>query len=257
MENSSVWWLPILLYHRVNTERDPLGLAVEPARFERQLKWLKRLGYRTLAMRDLATALESGRKPAGRRVIITFDDGYRDCYTTAWPLLQKYGFGATVYLVSDYIGRDSSFDKGLPPGVGPWPLMNYAQIQEMQRTGIEFGSHGATHQALDSLTPDEQQDEVTRSRQELEQKLGQPVTTFSYPYGRVAPADLTLLSQAGYHTAVSGLDVRFEKLCLSRLDLTALPMRALPFEVSPALHHLQHQPLYRKFRQALIKPRGS
>lgn len=242
--------------HRVNAERDPLGLAVEPTRFERQLKWLKRLGYRSLTMAELATAMETGRRPSGRRVVITFDDGYLDFYTTAWPLLQKYGFGATVYLVSDYIGSDSSFDQGLPPGVGPWPLMNYNQLQELQRSGIEFGSHGATHRGLDGLNLTEKRDELLRSRQQLEQGLGQPVTAFSYPYARWTQADFTLLSELGYHTAVSGTDNHFDRFCLSRLDLTALPMRALPFEVSGTLHKFQKRAFYQKMRQLLIKVRS-
>ena len=244
------------MYHRVNGERDPLGLAVEPTRFERQLKWLKRLGYHSLTLAELATAFETGRKPPGRRVVITFDDGYLDFYTTAWPLLQKYGLGATVFLVSDYIGSDSSFDQGLPPGVGPWPLMNYSQLHELQQGGVEFGSHGATHRGLDSLNLTEKRDELLRSRQQLEQRLGQPITAFSYPYARWTQADFTLLVELGYHTAVSGTDGYFDRFCLSRLDLTALPMRVLPFEVSPTLHKIHNRVLYQKIRQLLIKPRS-
>lgn len=253
MQNTLDWWIPILLYHRVNQHRDPLNLAVEPTRFERQLRLLKRLGYRTISMADLADALESNRKPSGKPVIISFDDGYLDFYTNAWPLLEKYNFGATVYLVSDYIGGDSSFDKGLPPGVGPWKLMDYRQIAELQRDGIEFGSHGCQHRALDSLSNAERRDEIVRSHQELEQKLGQPITSFSYPYAKFHPTDFDLLTEAGYRTAVSGFEQNFQPFCLSRLDLTALPMRAIPFEMSTFFRARHNQPSYQKFRRLLLK----
>lgn len=252
-ESKVDWWIPVLLYHRVNTQRDPLNLAIDPNRFERQLRLLKKLGYRSLAMAELAESIESGRKPSGKRIVITFDDGYLDFYTNAWPLLEKYGFGATVYLVSDYIGGDSSFDKGLPSGVGPWKLMDYSQIVELQRSGIEFGSHGCQHRALDTLDDTEKHDEVVRSRQELEQKLGQPITAFSYPYAKFQSSDFNLLSEAGYRTAVSGYENFFQPLAISRLDLTALPMRAIPMEISPFFRVRRNKPLYKKLKSLMLK----
>jgi hypothetical protein len=108
---------------------------------------------------------------------------------------------------------------------------------------------------LDELDIITKANELGRSRQRLEQKLSQPIRSFSYPYARWETGDFKLLAESGYRTAVSGNDGYFDSFSLSRLDLTQLPIRALPFEISEVFRRFHRQPFYQKFRQLLIQPR--
>jgi peptidoglycan/xylan/chitin deacetylase (PgdA/CDA1 family) len=188
--------VPILMYHRINvvtpsTPAESRGLTVHPAVFARQMTWLKRQGYRTVTQRELFEALMCGRPLGPRPIVITFDDGYRDVFFKASPVLTRLGMRATAYVVSGRIsGRDPSFLT--------WPLLH-----ALERRGIEIGSHTVAHRDLTTLSDAELLADLTGSRRTLERKLRHRVPWLAYPFGAYDPRVERLARRAGYLLAVT------------------------------------------------------
>jgi len=195
--------LPILMYHKVDRLPPPPGTRylrnyVFPEQFDLQLAALRRWGYETISFDDwLAYRRREGTLPR-RPIILTFDDGYRSTYEVAWPLLQRYGATATVFLVSDLIGKTNVWDAGEIQE----PLLGAGEITAMRAGGIEFGSHSCTHPALTALPPHRVLAELRDSRTALEQLLGAPVRVLCYPYGKHNAAVRAMARDAGYDAAV-------------------------------------------------------
>ena len=193
--------LPILMYHKI----DPiprgarsLRLYVVPEQFAAQLAALVRWGYRTISFGDwLAYRRGAGTLPR-RPIILTFDDGYRSTYDIAWPILRRYDCRATVFLVSDLIGKTNAWDVHEMQE----PLLGAAEIAELQAGGIAFESHTRTHAALTMIEPEQALQELLTSRAALGGLLGTPVRVLCYPYGKQNAAVRALARQAGYEAAV-------------------------------------------------------
>ncbi len=189
--------LPILMYHRVA----PTGAAamsayrVTPENFEEQLRYLRNAGYYSIGLEDWQSASANRRPLPGKAVLITFDDGYRDFLTHAWPLLKRYGFSATVFLVVDEIGKSNSWDRAFGEEV---PLLGWQEIRQLRSEGVEFGSHSATHRPLTGLSVTDVVREGARSRAILERELKAPIRAFAYPYGDVDPVVRHLIGACGY-----------------------------------------------------------
>lgn len=188
--------VPILMYHRINvvTPAAPASsrpLSVHPADFARQMGWLKRHRYRTITQRELFEALMCGRPLGPRPIMITFDDGYRDVFFKASPVLMRLGMRATAYVVSGRIsGRDPSFLT--------WPL-----LRALERRGIEIGSHTVAHRDMTSLSDAEMLEDLTSSRRALERELHHPVPWLAYPFGAYNERAETLARRACYLLAVT------------------------------------------------------
>ena len=189
--------LPILMYHRIAGD-GPAELApfrVAPAAFEQQLAHLRSEGYRSVTLEEWRRACERRRPLPGRGVLITFDDGYRDFAQVAWPLLERHGFGATVFLVAGEIGGTGRWDSELG---GDFPLLDWRQVRRLRSRGVEFGSHTVSHPSLTELTNADVTLECARSRALLEEGLAAPVSAIAYPYGDVDPAIARLAGACGY-----------------------------------------------------------
>lgn len=169
--------LYILTFHAIDERR---SIASMPPRvFRRAVEMLREAGARTLALSDLLECLRSGDPFPPRSIVITFDDGYRSLYEVAFPLLQRHGLSATVFLT---VG-DGQTSRSLPSLEGR-AMLSWSEIREMQGHGIVFGAHTCTHPDLTLLPTDRAEVEVLRSKTILEQALGDPVRHFAYPYGR-------------------------------------------------------------------------
>ncbi len=202
-------YLPILMYHyirEVDPEADPLGfrLSVRPERFAEQLAWLREHGYVGLRMREVAACLRSNNCPR-RAVALTFDDGYADNVTAALPLLRRYGFPATFYIVTGFVGREG--------------YMDWADLALLRDSGMELGAHTVSHVDLAALDLEAARYEIHASREALEERLGIEVFSFSYPAGSYTPAVARLIREAGFTSAVTATPGDR----LERLD--ALPRR--------------------------------
>ncbi len=186
--------VPILTYHyiRVNPDRnDRLGfaLSVTPSDFAAQMDWLAQSGYHPITTEDLYLYLAGAQSLPGKPVILTFDDGYADFYTTALPILRSHDFRAVSYVVSGFVGTSR--------------YMTAAQVREADRSGIEIGSHTVNHADLANLSAAAVWSQLTQSKSFLEQVLGHPVVSFCYPSGRYTAAVASAVAAAGFHDATT------------------------------------------------------
>ncbi len=210
--------LPILMYHRVAPEGAAATARwrVTPEEFEEQLRYLSGEGYYSVSLDEWRLATEARRPLPGRAILLSFDDGYRDFATHAWPLLKRYGFTASMFLVADRIGGTNEWDSAMGETL---ELMDWDEILALQEEGAEFGSHTCVHPPLAGLSPAGVVRELARSRAILESRLGRPVTAFAYPYGATDPVVQHLTGACGY---------RFGLTCRSESARFQDPLVALP-----------------------------
>lgn len=189
-----------LVYHRVcpDSESDASPYVISATKFRRQMEYLVRKNYRALSLADVCAPSRSKRR-AQRGVVITFDDGYLDTYTTAFPILQELGLTAVVFLVADFSRRTNWWD--VPLGVPRANLLEPGHIQEMVRVGIDFGSHSQTHRSLPDLSDQERCHELCDSKKAIEDITGRAVLAFSYPYSHVNSRTKAAVQAAGYACA--------------------------------------------------------
>ncbi len=175
--------LPILMYHSVGPLRagsDPfLNIPIEM--FESQLRWLRRKGFTPIHVADWIAYQRGVTRLPSKPIVLTFDDAYRDTAEFGFPLLKKYGFKGTLFVVTNHIGGTNEWD--LPLGVSEQPLMTAEEICYWAANGIEVGSHSQSHPDLRRETEEQILEEMTMSRERLESVLGAPVNVFAYPYG--------------------------------------------------------------------------
>ncbi len=186
--------VPILTYHYIRNNPvtyDRLGfaLSVTPADFAAQMDWLQGGGYHPITAGDLHAYLRGARGLPSKPVILTFDDGYADFYTTALPILRAHDFRATAYVVSGFVGSPN--------------YMTAAQVVEADRSGIEIGSHTVNHPNLTNMSSGSVRSQLVDSKRFLETLLGHPVTSFCYPSGKVNSMVAWQVSDAGYDSATT------------------------------------------------------
>jgi peptidoglycan/xylan/chitin deacetylase (PgdA/CDA1 family) len=197
--------IPILLYHSIaeNVAPDYRRWAVTPAAFAAQLAYLRQEGYHALTVTELAHCLTTSPATLPTKpVVITFDDGLADFYTGALPLLQDYGFPATLYITTGYVEGKSRWLTAV--GEGERTMMSWAQIAELPAHAIECGAHTHSHPQLDTLPRRQADYEIHHSKRLLEEKLGRPVTSFAYPHGYHDKAVQQMVRDAGF-TAACGV----------------------------------------------------
>lgn len=188
-------YLPILTYHRLLAQEpsktaDPQRIAVGLARFRRHLQALKFLGYRTVSLSGYVGELRAGRRPPGRCLAITFDDGYEEVLTLGLPALQEFGFTATVFAVP---GQERNLWDG-----GAARLLSPDQLRQWRKAGMEIGGHTCRHVRLPYVSPNVARQEIREAKARLENIAGQAVATFAYPYGESNPLVEDMVRDAGY-----------------------------------------------------------
>ena len=193
--------LPILMYHSVAPDGPALfaRYRVTPKQFESQLRFLRDSGYYSITLGRWRHAVETRRLPEGRAIVLTFDDGYLDFRDQAWPLLRKYGFGAIVFVVTEYVGRASEWEDGR----GALPLLGWNDIRELHGNGIEFGAQSSRHRLLISMTPEEVTLDLLASRMTLARMLDAPAEALAYPNGAVNGAVRHLAGACGFTYGLS------------------------------------------------------
>lgn len=195
--------IPILTFHQIASE-PPKGtgfrsLCVDPQDFAAHMVFLHALGWQGLSMSALMPYLCGERQ--GKVFGITFDDGYLNNLTHAAPVLQRLGFSATCYVVSDMLGQSNAWD--LENGVPPSELMAAPHLRLWLDAGQELGAHTRNHVRLTTLDAATCRDEVAGCKAEIEQITGAPVQHFCYPYGEFTQAHVEQVARAGYQTATT------------------------------------------------------
>lgn len=177
--------VPILTYHSLDESGSVISM--HPDIFARQMTCLAEMGWRATTISEAVEHLEEvGRWPE-QTVVLTFDDGYQNLCQHAQPVLSQHGFRATVLLVTDHVGGDSSWAEP-PAGLGVQRVLGWEQVHELAQAGWEIGAHTCTHPDLTKLTAGQLEHEIRGSRLEIEDRLGIAVTSFAYPFGRTSIA---------------------------------------------------------------------
>ena len=197
--------VPILMYHGI---RDGLGTrhpyfetTTSPRLFQQHVKYLRDHKFVTIYLHEAIEILRRG-EDTSQHVVITFDDGYRDFYTHALPALVEFGLKATMFIVSGRTGNETIRQ-------GDNVFMTWAEVRETKRYGIEIGSHTVNHPELYRMTESQVEDELASSKREIEDHVGAPVQSFSYPFafpeqdGRFTATLRKLLERNGYENGVS------------------------------------------------------
>ncbi|HWA29266.1 MAG TPA: polysaccharide deacetylase family protein [Lacunisphaera sp.] len=207
--------LPVLMYHSISDDNES-GLSpyyrvcTSPRRFAEHMQWLADWGYSGVTLTRGLAALHSERPGNGqvgasnpdKLVAITFDDGFRDFHTHAFPVLRRHGFAASMYLPTAFIGEERKAFKARE-------CLTWTEVKQMRSDGMEFGSHTVNHPELVRLGWPEIEQELRQSKETMEEQLEVPVDTFAYPYAfPVTDAEFTrrfqeCLQQSGYTTCAT------------------------------------------------------
>ena len=198
----------ILYYHRVG----PSNVLSQPVtRFRGDMEYLAR-HYQCLTLRELGCRLQTGSRRTRPIAVVTFDDGYKDNFTNAFPELKACGVPATFFVSTGFIGTDRPFphdQRAVASGRAQhadWPKMTWNDLRQMQTAGMEIGSHTVNHTDMGGVDPASAADEIRQSLEMLRRELGDGERAFCFPWGRkqnVTPAAVAAIRQAGFYAAVT------------------------------------------------------
>jgi peptidoglycan/xylan/chitin deacetylase (PgdA/CDA1 family) len=209
--------LPILTFHAL--DHDPAVYALAPQMFRHGMRQLHAHGYKTIDLAAVVTILRSSGDWPVRTIAITFDDGYWSFYAEAFPVLQEYGMTATVFIPTGD-ARQAASNERLPTLEGR-EMLGWPQIREMARAGISFGAHSMSHPDLRKLSDQDVAREILGSKEVLEDRLGQAVASFAYPFGWFDARSRAVVREhftAGVSDALGFVEPGSDPWTLERLD---------------------------------------
>ena len=181
----------ILTYHSISDGDSPLKISLRL--FTEQMEWL-RANVRVAPLAEVVVALAERKLLPERTVALTFDDGFRDFYSSAAPVLRHFGFTATIFLPTGYCGRTNRWP-GQPEWVAKEALLDWQEVAGLARNGFSFGAHSINHVVLPALSVDEAEHEIAGSKAQIEEHTGQRVDLFAYPYGLWSPTVRDIVSR--------------------------------------------------------------
>jgi len=224
--------VPIISYHGIANipPEKAIFLHYPLDRFIRQMKYLYDGGFNTIHLDDIIKWLKDGQPIKGKPVVISFDDGLLETYTTVFPILLKYNLSATIFIVTKYIGRKITWGQFEPVN-----YLNWRQCKEMSKYGISFQSHTCTHPDLTTLTRKEAWNELFKSKKIIEDKLAIPVKHLAYPFGRYNGMIIDLAKKAGYNATYAAVRSESENniYCMERFPIKlGLKTFMFPIETS-------------------------
>ncbi|WP_373080623.1 polysaccharide deacetylase family protein [Fusobacterium animalis] len=202
--NKKKYDIPVIMYHRVinNPENEGVyGTYIYEDMFKKHLQYLKDKNYTVITFKDLDKIGWRNRFEKGKKyIILTFDDGYKDNYDLAFPILKEFNFKATIFLMGSLTYNEWDVKAG---GERKFSLMSVEMIKEMQDYGIEFGAHTFNHPKINTLSNEEIAHQIVDVRKPLEEKIGKEIITFAYPYGILNDYAKEMAKKAGYTFALA------------------------------------------------------
>ncbi|HHW42456.1 MAG TPA: polysaccharide deacetylase family protein [Desulfotomaculum sp.] len=176
--------VPVLMYHKIGPEKNN-DAVISPERFREHMAYLYEQNYRPISLDELYAYLNHGAGLPPKPVVITFDDGYRDTYEIALPLLKRYKFKSVLFIPGMEVGKSFTRD----------------ELLDMKGSGMEVAAHGQTHRPLAKLSPREQEEEISRVKESLDSVLEQDTRYFCYPYGSYDQNTMEILRKKGFRLA--------------------------------------------------------
>ncbi|MCO6509528.1 MAG: polysaccharide deacetylase family protein [Aridibacter famidurans] len=208
----------IITYHSIDDSGSVI--STRPDIFRRQMTVLAEQGYKS---KTLAESVE-GSKPASagteKTVVITFDDGFRNFRTEAFPVLREFGFKATVFLVTDFCGKHNDW-KGNPKELPRQELLGWDEIRDLAEEGVEFGGHTRSHLNLAELSGSRIDEEIGGCKEAIERELDRKAVSFAYPFGKYDAAVKNAVKShfgAACTTSLGRVSKGSDPLELSRVD---------------------------------------
>jgi peptidoglycan/xylan/chitin deacetylase (PgdA/CDA1 family) len=225
---------PFIYYHKIDVPTPDVkirGAFTTPKRFRKQMAYLRKLGIASYTASEMIERfLNDGRFPE-RAISITFDDGWKDNYTNAFPILKEYGVKATIFLVPGCVGQTT--DTVTADGEGPREHLSKDNIREMAAAGIEMGSHGYNHLHFDKLLPAEAEKEIVLSKSFVEALVQKECRVLAYPAGFFNETARETARRAGYAAAFTTEYGRRDEIDLYSINRTEILRRdRLPFKFS-------------------------
>lgn len=213
-------YVPILMYHRIADIPGDRN-SLPPVKFHEQMNYLVANGFTTVTMQMVYEFYAHGKKLPKKSVLLTFDDGYTDNYTEALPILKEKNMTATVFPISNWIGKENKWENF---NKAPTTTMDLDQLKNWQASGMEIASHTVNHPFLAHCDSRQAMTELAESKAALENKLSRPIDFVCYPYGSFNAETKTAVQAAGYKAAFA----IFEDVPLWNIDVFALPRIPIP-----------------------------
>ncbi|KZL89993.1 polysaccharide deacetylase family protein [Clostridium magnum] len=176
--------VPVLMYHSIDYEKGN-ELRVPKGAFREQMSYLKQNGYTTLTLDELYDFFINNKPVPNKSIVITFDDGYKDNFENAYPVLKEFGFNATIFIITSTVDANKNY-------------LTSPQIKELEENGIDIESHTVKHEQLDKLTYAEQLTTLKNSREYIEKLLGKQKKYTAYPFGKWNDDTIKAVKEAGY-----------------------------------------------------------
>ena len=191
----------VLCFHKLSQRFCFEGTWTTPSRFAAYVDRLRARGYLFIDEAQYLLALDAPAADRSKQILLTFDDGYTEVHDIAWPALSVRGIPFHVFLVTDYAGRENTWDLSL--GRKPFRHLDWAAVREMSGRGVTFGSHTASHADLTRVSHQQAMSDLLRSKRAIEDATGKPVRTLSYPFGRYRASAQAAARDAGFEAAFS------------------------------------------------------
>ena len=214
---------PFIFYHKIAyppPDARIRGGYTPPKKFAKQMAFLKKQGFTFYTASEMIEYFRGRGSFPPKGIAITFDDGWKDNYENALPVMRRLGIKATIFLIPSCIGQVSN--KALSEGESSREHLSLQDILEMSKHGIEFGSHTLNHKLLHQIPLDEVKFEVEESKRQIEALLGKPCEVFAYPGGHFNAGARRLVEAAGYTAAFTttyGATERPDLYALNRTEI--------------------------------------
>lgn len=225
---------PFLLYHKIDFPTADVkirGAYTAPKRFAKQIKYLLRNKFNFHTASEMIGHFTNYGEFPAKSIAITFDDGWKDNCLNAFPILNKYGVKATIFIIPSCIGQTTA--KVTADGEGVREHLSENDIIEMSKGGIEFGSHSLNHKLFHQISDEEIAEEVKESKKQIENLLQKDCKMFAYPAGFFTEKAKTIVEEAGYLSAFSTVYGETENVDLYAVNRTEILRRdRMPFNFS-------------------------
>jgi peptidoglycan/xylan/chitin deacetylase (PgdA/CDA1 family) len=195
--------------------------------------YLKKYGFQTLSLGNVIRCVKQGKEFPEKGVVITFDDGYKNNYTHAFPIFKEYQFTAIIFLTTNFCGKTNNWPSQ-HPSIPSLPMLTWKEIREMTKYGIEFGAHTQSHPCLTEVDITIAQEEIVRSKEDIEAHLNKPVEFFSYPFGSYNGQVKEIIKPV-FKGAISNIpgkvNFKSDRFALERINASSQIFKALPLKL--------------------------